>query len=105
MSRGEWISVGIWAAFWILIEGLCALARADANAENGVETDWSKDEVLLWILGGLVWGIAMTDFRPLLSPLFDLILIAFGGTVAVVAFLRLKTKHKPSENATRLSHN
>ena len=103
MSRGEWISVAIWAAFWILLEGLSALARADANAEDGVETDWSKDEVLLWILGGLFWGIGMTDWRALLSPLLDLTVIAFGGTVAVVALLRLKTKHKPSENATRLS--
>jgi hypothetical protein len=102
VSRGEWISVAIWAAFWILSEGLSAFARADANVEDGVETDWSKEEVLLWISGGVFWGIAMTDWRVLLSPLFDLTIIAFGGTVAVVALLRLKTKHKPSENATRL---
>lgn len=97
VSRGEWISVLIWAAFWILLEGLCALARADANAEDGIETDWSKDEVLFWISGGLVWGIAMTDGRALLSPLFDLSVIAIGATVAVVAFLRLRTKHEPAK--------
>ena len=102
VSRGEWISVVIWAAFWILLEGLCALARADANAEDGVETDWSN-EVLLWIFGGLLSGIGMTDGRALLSPLFDLTVIAIGATVTVVAFLRQSTKHKPSENVTRLS--
>jgi hypothetical protein len=100
VSRGEWISVAIWAACWILVEGLSAIGRGDANAENGVETDWSKDEVLILILGGLIWGIGMTDWRPLLSPVFDFAVVAFGGTIAVFALLRLKTKHKPNENAT-----
>jgi hypothetical protein len=96
-SRGDWISVAVLAAIWILFEALYALGRADAQSEDGVETVWSKGDLLLWILGGLFFGIALTfDWQALRSPIVLLAVVAFGGILAVAAFLRLRTKAKPN---------